>query len=77
MHQHRFQHLLEHANQLPRAPEPQLSAAAFVVCPIVLMQAFPTIQQTFQYGLYQQALELAREMARPSIVERDLLGVWN
>jgi hypothetical protein len=30
-----------------------------------------------QQLLYQIAFERAREVARPSLPERDLLGVWN
>jgi hypothetical protein len=30
-----------------------------------------------QQQLYRLALEQAQAVARPSLVERDLLGVWN
>jgi hypothetical protein len=31
----------------------------------------------WQIALYQWAFEQAREVAKPSLLERDLLAVWN
>jgi hypothetical protein len=78
MQSHRFQHLVEEtAYFIPQAPEPQVGPAGFMICPLALTHGLPVAYQSIQFALYQQAMELAKAMARPSIVERDLLGVWN
>jgi hypothetical protein len=77
MHHHRFQNLIDQPFQMPRGPEPQVSPAGFMICPVALVQALPVANAALQFAVYQQAFELAKEMARPSIVELDLLGVWN
>jgi hypothetical protein len=39
---------------------------------------FVSVEQwTAQQWLYQRAFEMAQAVVRPSIIERDLLGVWN
>lgn len=59
-----------------RLPQPQvpLNAGGFMlVCvPVMCVQ-----QWTMQQYLYQRAFEMALAVVRPSILERDLLGVWN
>jgi hypothetical protein len=77
MHHHRFQNLVENTFPLPKGPDPQVSPAGFMICPVALIQALPVTNPALQFAIYQQAFELAKEMARPSIVELDLLGVWN
>jgi hypothetical protein len=78
MNHHRFQHLMEEpAYLIPQPPEPQIGPAGFMICPLAVIQGIPIAHQSVQFALYQQAFELAIAMARPSIVERDLLGVWN
>jgi hypothetical protein len=78
MNQHRFKHLFEEtSNLIPDMSVPSVVPAGFVVCPLSLMPGYQNPFQAVQYALYQQALDLAKEMARPSIVERDLFGVWN
>ena len=58
---------------LPQPPMP-LNAASFVLVAV----PFVSIEQwTAQQWLYQRAFEVAQAVARPSIIERDLLGVWN
>jgi hypothetical protein len=54
---------------VPPAPPPPPAAGAFAVCPTPLA--------AWQLALYQWALAQAREAARPSLPERDLLAVWN
>ena len=58
---------------LPQPPVP-FNAAGFVLIavPIIGVQ-----QWTMQQYIYQRAFELAQAVVRPSILERDLLGVWN
>lgn len=57
--------------RLPRAPLPQADPRAFV--PLLLSWS-PGI---FQQWVYAQAWEQTLALHRPSLVERDLLGVWN
>jgi hypothetical protein len=63
--------------RLPRPPQPTVNAAAFCLYPLVLPpDACP--QQFFALQmLYKMAFEQAQAVARPSILERDLLAVWN
>jgi hypothetical protein len=60
--------------RLPQPPAPPLNPRAFMLCPVAV--ASPQHSQ-LQVWLYQRAFELAQAAARPSILERDLLGVWN
>jgi hypothetical protein len=54
---------------LPR-PNTTIQPQSFLACP---MGAMSPVQQ----WLYQKAFEEAQAVVRPSILERDLLGVWN
>lgn len=56
--------------QLPRPPQASVSPQSFLLCPAMAMSAA-------QQWLYQKAFEEAQAVARPSILERDLLAVWN
>jgi hypothetical protein len=60
--------------QLPRPPAAPVHPHAFMLFPAV---ACCPRQLAFMHWLYQQAFERAQAVARPSIVERDLCGVWN
>jgi hypothetical protein len=51
------------------APAP----GAFLLCPLWTQPA----QWSWQEALYQWALTEARAAASPSLLERDLLAVWN
>lgn len=65
------------AVRLPRPPAPVPSPAAFV---LVSADSFPGAgaeQWLWQQFLYQRALEIAQAVVQPSLLERDLLGVWN
>lgn len=76
MGQHRFQaHLWE--DRLPQPPSPSPLPGSFVLCPMVLCQGFFPAQLPWQWQLYQAAFEQAQAVNRPSLPERDLLGVWN
>jgi hypothetical protein len=59
---------------LPRPISPPLNLCGFVLVAVPLM---PQEQWFAQQCLYQRAFELAQAVVRPSIVERDILGVWN
>jgi hypothetical protein len=63
--------------RLPRPSAPEASSAAFILYPIVCLPFVSTTQALWLETLYRHALEEAREIARPSLPERDLLGVWN
>lgn len=54
---------------LPR-PNATIQVQSFLACPV---GALNPVQQ----WLYQKAFEEAQAVARPSILERDLLGIWN
>jgi hypothetical protein len=62
---------------LPRPPAPAASPAAFVCCPAAWFPAVSVAQLAWQQAVYQWAYEQAQAVTRPSILERDLLGVWN
>ena len=62
--------------RLPQPSSPAPSADAFVPVPVVLLPV--TLDQlVWQQWLYRQAFEQAQAAARPSLPERDLLGMWN
>jgi len=62
------------AMQLPPPPPPVLNPAAFL--PVPVCPSHPA-QALWQMELYRQAFALAEAYLRPSLPERDLLGVWN
>jgi hypothetical protein len=64
-------------DHLPQPPVPGPSPQAFVVCPLVLVQGLALEQWLWQQGLYHWAFCQAQAVVRPSLPERDLLGVWN
>jgi hypothetical protein len=59
---------------VPTVPivDPSPSPAAFVFCPVMGLPFQP-----WQQELYARALTQAQAVVRPSLLERDLLGVWN
>jgi hypothetical protein len=75
MHSHRFLHALEQ-HPLPQPPRPAVAPTAFILCPIAWQAMLPA-QQCFLLAIYQAAFQEAQAVARPSLPERDLLGVWN
>jgi hypothetical protein len=51
---------------------------AFMAYPLVLCPAFGGMQPGWQQALYQIAFERAQAaVRRPTLFERDWLGVWN
>lgn len=65
------------AVRLPKAPAPNLSPNTFVVCSAGVLPALSIEQWLWQQWVYQRAYEEALAVLRPSLLERDLLGVWN
>ena len=59
---------------LPRPAVPQLSLGAFILCPVP--HGNP-LELFWQQELYRWAFAQAQAVVRPSLPERDLLGVWN
>jgi hypothetical protein len=66
MFRHRFRHTMT-------SPPPP----AFVVVPLGWLPPVAPAQWAYVQALYQLAFAQAEQVVRPSIVERDLLGVWN
>jgi hypothetical protein len=60
--------------RLPQPPAPTPDPCAFVL--VAMPFACPQ-QWSVQQWLYQRAFEAAQAVVRPSLPERDLLGVWN
>ena len=56
--------------RLPLPPAAPITPTGFVLCPQAALNPA-------QQWLYQRAFELAQAVVRPSLPERDLLGVWN
>ena len=76
MHRHRFLEQLER-QRLPQ-PRPQpINSGAFCACPMALAMGVPAAAWHWQQRIYQLAFEQAQAVVRPSLPERDLLGVWN
>ena len=75
MHSHRFRNQL--SGMRPAAAPAQASPGAFVLCPAALLQGVDSGRCLWQQQVYQWAFEQAQAVVRPSILERDLLGVWN
>lgn len=63
--------------RLPRLPEPEIAVSGFCACPCVILQGLSPAQLMANFAIYQLALEQARIDLQPSLLERDLLGVWN
>lgn len=64
-------------NRLPqdRPAETQTSAEHFVSLHSLGLAAL--VQAPWQQSVYQLAFEQAQAVVRPSLLERDVLGVWN
>jgi hypothetical protein len=59
---------------LPQPPAPNFNPCAFVMFGVAVTSME---QWTVQQWIYQRAFETAQAVVQPSILERDLLGVWN
>lgn len=54
-----------------------MTAVSFVLVPLAWLPHVTPEQLVMQQWIYQRAFEQAQAIARPSLPERDLLGVWN
>jgi len=67
-----------HGWQQPSTALEGIPTAGFMMCPLVLCSASIGQQTSWQQTVYQAAFDRAREATRrPSLYERDWLGVWN
>ena len=75
MHHNRILH--EAPIRLPRPELPPSGPGAFMLCPFACLPGLPLEQWLWQQYLYRCAFEEAQAVVRPSLIERDLLAVWN
>jgi hypothetical protein len=61
----------------PQPPTPAWTPTTFILCPLPWSQNLAPAQWAVQQWVYQCAFEQAQAVVKPSILERDLLGVWN
>jgi hypothetical protein len=75
MHRHRFLDLVEQRH-LPTPLAQPLNTSGFCMCPLGLVPGAGA-SMAWQQRIYQLAFAEAQAVVRPSLPERDLLGVWN
>ncbi|HYT92296.1 MAG TPA: hypothetical protein VEL76_26515 [Gemmataceae bacterium] len=63
--------------RLPQPPAPGITPGGFLIAPTAAIPGHCQEQWLWQQWVYQRAFELAQAVVRPSLLERDLLGVWN
>lgn len=69
--------MLTNRFRLPAPPPPAPAADAFVCFPTAALPRRSPEQAAAQQSLYEWALAEAQAVVQPSILERDLIGVWN
>jgi hypothetical protein len=69
--------MLRRRFRLLAPPPPPPAPGAFVLCPRSGLPPLPADQAAWQQALYQWAFAEAQAVVQPSLLERDLLGVWN
>ena len=72
MNRNRLGHYFDQHSSTPR---PLLNACSFVLYPVACNA--PLSLQHCQAMIYQAAWREAEAIQKPSLPERDLLGVWN
>jgi hypothetical protein len=63
--------------RLPRPAVPVMAPHAFTPCPSMLLSGLSPEFLSCQQWIYQMALQQAQAVVQPSLLERDLLAVWN
>jgi len=69
-----------HRSALSAPVEPQTplpASSAFVICPAGFFAPVTPELALWQQAVYQWAFSQAQQLLRPSLMERDWLGVWN
>jgi hypothetical protein len=74
MHRHRLAPGADYY-RLPRPPAPAVAPAQFFAFPVACLP--PGVSAAGLAPIYQAAFEQAQAVARPSLLERDLLAAWN
>ena len=62
---------------LPKPPAATPNTDAFVMLPLTGLPASTPDQAAYQKALYEKAFAEAQAVVQPSLLDRDLLGVWN
>jgi hypothetical protein len=62
---------------LPRTAAPLMQPSAIVLIPAGFWLVKSVDHWQLTLALYQRAFQEAQAIAKPSLVERDLMGVWN
>ena len=62
---------------LPTPPPVAPNHDAFVMMPLSGLPASTPDQASYQKALYERAFAEAQAVVQPSLLDRDLLGVWN
>jgi hypothetical protein len=76
MHRHRFLGVVDQ-RRLPQPQAQPINMSAFCACPLSLVSGAGGAGWLWQQHVYQLAFAQAQAVVRPSLLERDLLGVWN
>jgi hypothetical protein len=63
--------------RLPPPQPPAPSPDAFVMYPVASLPPGTPDHTAWQRALYEWAFAEAQAVVQPSLLERDLLGVWN
>lgn len=63
--------------RLPRPAAPAMAPHAFTPCPGILLNGLSAEFLSCQQWIYQMAFQQAQAVVQPSLLERDLLAVWN
>jgi hypothetical protein len=63
--------------RVPTPPPAPPTEGAFVIIPMANLPVVGTDQLAWQRALYEWAFAEAQAVVQPSLLERDLLGVWN
>jgi hypothetical protein len=63
--------------RLPKPPPLGITTTGFCACPASLAQGLTPGEMHARMAIYQLAYQQAQIESTPSLLERDLLGVWN
>jgi hypothetical protein len=76
MFRHRLAHEADYY-RLPEPPPPAVRPGSFLLCTVAVMPGWTTDQWAGLQQVYVYAFEQAQAVARPSLLERELLAIWN